>query len=135
MDNPPVILIVDDEAYFREIFSKKLEAEGYAIETAENGNEGIEKVKKLRPDLVLMDVRMPVMDGVATLMKIKEDPETKDIKIAFLTSFGSPEEEVHNLNIRYSQELGAVGFIKKTEDLENLVSKVKSFISPISPLK
>ncbi len=86
MDETPLILIVDDEAAFREIFSAKLGADGYRVETAENGEIGLAKAKALKPSLILMDVRMPVMDGPTAVLKLREDPETKDIKVAFLTS-------------------------------------------------
>ncbi|HUX35714.1 MAG TPA: response regulator [Candidatus Paceibacterota bacterium] len=128
MEKKSLILIVDDEAYFREIFSKKLMAEGFDIGTAENGKDAIEKAKQLKPDLVLMDVKMAEMDGVEALMKIKEGQETKNMKVAFLTSFGNPEEDVHNLSPRYSKEMGAVGYIRKTDDLDSLVSKVKELV-------
>ncbi|MEK7547095.1 MAG: response regulator [Patescibacteria group bacterium] len=128
MSETSLILIVDDEAYFREIFSTKLGAEGFRVETAESGEEGIKKAKESKPDLILMDVKMPVMDGVAAVMKMKEDPETKNMKVVFLTSFGSLEEEMQNLNVRLSKEIGAAGFVKKTDDLDALVLKIKSFV-------
>ncbi|MBI4085045.1 MAG: response regulator [Candidatus Liptonbacteria bacterium] len=130
MSDGSLILIVDDEEYFREIFSTKLGAEGFSVETAESGEEGIKKAKKLKPNLILMDVKMPGMDGVATVMKMKEDPETKDLKVVFLTSFGSPEEELQAIDVKYSKDIGAAGYIRKTDDLDILVSKIRAFTDP-----
>lgn len=125
----PVILLVDDEDYFREIFTRKLTAEGFRVETAKSGEEGIKKAKELKPDLILMDVKMPGIDGVAAMMTIKEDPATKDTKVLFLTSagemFGGPHD--HSADIRAAEELGAVGYVMKTDDLTNLAEKIRSF--------
>lgn len=128
MADQPLILIVDDEANFREIFGMKLKAAGYRIETAENGAQGVEKAKALKPNLVLMDVNMPVMDGASAVLKLREDPATKDLKVAFLTSLGDPHREMQDLNIKFSEDFGAQGYLKKTDDLDSLVEKIKGFI-------
>ncbi len=128
MDKLSLLLVVDEDQNFHEIFSKRLEAEGYTVEHAFSGAEALEKAKSIKPDLILMDVKMPGMDGVETVMKMKEDPELKNIKVVFLTSIGSPEQEVQNLNSRFSAELGAIGYVQKTDDLNSIVSKIKAFI-------
>jgi CheY-like chemotaxis protein len=128
MANPPLILIVDDEPAFREIFSIKLTADGYRVETAENGQLGIEKAKKLKPDLILMDVRMPVMDGATAVLKLREDPETKDLNVVFLTSLGDARLEMQEMNSKMSQDFGAKGYLRKTDDLDILNEKIKEFI-------
>ena len=101
MNQPPLILLVDDEADFLEIFYKKLRAAGFRVETAENGEKAIEEAKKLKPDLILMDMKMPKMNGAQAVMKLKENLETKDI--------------------------GAIGYLRKTSDLDEVVQKVKTF--------
>lgn len=130
MSEQPLILIVDDEPSFREIFSMKLQAAGYRTETAENGAQGVEKAKALRPALVLMDVNMPVLDGAAAVLKLREDedPGVKAIKVAFLTSLGDPRVEMQNVNVKFSEDFGAQGYLKKTDDLESLVQKIKGFL-------
>jgi two-component system alkaline phosphatase synthesis response regulator PhoP len=128
MAEQPLILIVDDEADFREIFSAKLTADGFRVATAENGQVGIEKAKTLKPNLILMDVKMPVMDGASAVLKLKEDPATKDIKVAFLTSLGDPRLEMQDINKKFSEEFGAQGYLKKTDDLETLGEKIKGFL-------
>jgi len=128
MDKQSLVLIVDEDPNFREIFIKELGARGFVTETAGSGEEGIEKAKKLKPDLILMDVKMPGMDGIEAAMKIKDDPETKDIKVVFLTSFGNSEDEIHSLNVRYSKEIGADGYIRKTDDLDSIILKIKGFV-------
>jgi CheY-like chemotaxis protein len=128
MADQPLILIVDDEADLREIFSMKLKAAGFCVETAENGQQGIEKTKALKPDLVLMDVKMPVMDGATAVLKLRDDPETKDTKVAFLTSLGDPHAEMQAVNAKFSEDFGAQGYLKKTDDLDSIVEKVKGFL-------
>ena len=128
MAEQPLILIVDDEPAFREIFSMKLMAEGYRIETAENGEVGVAKAKQLKPDLVLMDVKMPVLDGPSAVLKLREDPETKNMKVAFLTSLGDPRLEMQEINKKFSEEFGAQGYLKKTDDLDLLAQRIKDFL-------
>lgn len=120
------ILLVDDDADFREIFITKLSRAGFEIEVAANGQEGVEKAKTWRPDLILMDMKMPVMDGAEATQKLKEDPATKDIKIVFLSVYGDPgSKEVDEV---FARQTGAVGYLWKIEDFEGLVEKIKSFL-------
>lgn len=128
MADQPLILVVDDEPSFREIFSIKLTSEGFRVETAENGQVALEKAKQLKPDLILMDVKMPVMDGATAVLALREDPQTKDMKVAFLTSLGDPRLEMQEINKRFSTEFGAQGYLKKTDDLDLLMAKIKEFL-------
>ncbi len=123
-----LILIIDDEPAFREIFGAKFTSDGFRVETAENGQVGIEKAKALKPDLVLMDVNMPVMDGATAALKLHDDPETKDLKVVFLTSLGDPQKEMQELNHKFSQDFGAAGYLKKTDDLDDLNEKIKAYL-------
>ena len=106
----------------------KLGAAGYRTETAVNGAEGIEKAKALKPALILMDVNMPVLNGPSAVLKLRADPETKDTKIAFLTSLGDPHREMQDLNIKFSEDFGAQWYLKKTDDLNSLVEKIEGFL-------
>lgn len=130
MAEQPLILIVDDEASFREIFNMKLKSAGYRTETAENGGQGVEKAKALKPDLVLMDVNMPVMDGATAVLKLRDDadPAIKNVKVAFLTSLGDPRTEMQSVNVKFSEDFGAQGYLKKTDDLDSLLAKIKGFL-------
>lgn len=128
MADQPLILIVDDEPSFREIFSIKLTSEGFRVETAENGQIAITKAKELKPDLILMDVKMPVMDGATAVLALREDPATKNMKVAFLTSLGDPRLEMQEINKRFSTEFGAQGYLKKTDDLDLLMAKIREFL-------
>jgi twitching motility two-component system response regulator PilH len=129
MAEQKLILIVDDEPAFREIFSAKFGADGFRVETAENGQIGVEKAKALKPDLILMDVNMSVMDGPTAVLKLRDDPETKDLKVVFLTNLGDPQKEMQELNHKFSQDFGAQGYLKKTDDLDALNERVKAFLA------
>ncbi len=128
MDNPPLILLIDDDPDFIEIFKTKLESAGCAVQTAKDGAEGIEKTKKLHPKLVLMDVQMPKMSGIDAMIKIKEDSQNANIPVLFLTALGDPRAEIQEINRRLSKELGALGYIKKTDDLDSVVTYIKNFL-------
>ncbi|MBI2033787.1 MAG: response regulator [Candidatus Liptonbacteria bacterium] len=127
MNQPPLILLVDDEADFLEIFYTKLRAAGFRVETAESGEKAIEAAKKLKPDLILMDMKMPKMNGAQVMMKLKEDPETKDIKVVFLTNFGDPRTEMEEIDRKFSRDLGAMDYLRKTSDLDEVVQKIQTF--------
>jgi CheY-like chemotaxis protein len=129
MAEQKLILIVDDEPAFREIFSVKLVADGFRVETAENGQVGIEKAKALKPDLILMDVRMPVMDGATALLQLREDPETKNTKVIFLSSIGDPHQEMEEMHRRISAEFGAQGYFRKTDDIDRLDIEIKKLLA------
>jgi CheY-like chemotaxis protein len=127
MDLSKTILIIDDGADFREIFSVKLTAAGYHIETAESGAEGIKKVKECKPDMVLLDVKMPGISGEDVLSALRRDPETSFIKIIFTTSLGDATDL--ETDIALAKKFGADGYIKKTDDLDSLVAIVGSYFN------
>ena len=81
------ILIVDDEADIRELLKYNLEKEGHTTDVAENGAVALDRIKNRKPDLMLLDVMMPIMDGIQTCETVKEDQSNKDILICFLTDF------------------------------------------------
>lgn len=128
MSESPLILLVDDEENFREIFKTKLSQAKFLVEEAASGEEGIKKARELKPDLILMDVKMPKMDGIEAFSILKDDKETRKFDVIFLTSLGNLGEEIQQLNDRYSREIGAAGYIRKTDDLDNIVSKIGEFL-------
>ncbi|MEK7616344.1 MAG: response regulator [Patescibacteria group bacterium] len=122
------ILIIDDNKDFLDIFSLKLTSAGFEVTTAQSGKEGIELAKKIRPDLVLLDVEMPDMNGVETLTKLKEDQNTAALRVAFLTNYGEPQKEISWTDEKFAREAGAVDYIKKSEDLSEIVDEVKKIL-------
>ena len=111
------VLIVDDTAVLRKIIKFNLEKSGYEVEEAVDGYDGLEKVKSDKPDLILLDLMMPRLDGFGFLKKIKEG-EFKDIPIVVLTAKGSRED------IERVKSLGANGFMNKPFSPKDLIQKV-----------
>jgi CheY-like chemotaxis protein len=87
------ILIVDDEQDVLLVLEKGLTAEGYSVITASSGNDAISLAKSRHPDLIILDVLMPDMEGPEVKRKLKEDPETKDIPLIFLTGMFPKRED------------------------------------------
>lgn len=88
------ILVVDDEADIVEFISYNLEKEGYTVQTARNGLEAVEKASSFRPDLIVLDVMMPQLDGIEACRKIRENPELSNTFIMFLTARNEEYSEI-----------------------------------------
>jgi CheY-like chemotaxis protein len=124
----PLILVADDEQDIRTILRTKLEASGFRVIEAENGQDAIDKCRLERPVLVVMDVRMPVMSGTEAVSHIKEDRSLSDIKVVFLSNFGEEQEINAWVDKKYAQEIGAVDYIKKSDDLAAIIQKITAII-------
>src|SRR4051794_9279298 len=91
------ILVADDEPVNRALIQRRLEREGYHVLTAQNGNEAVEKAREALPDLVILDVMMPEMDGMDARRLLKENEKTRDIPIIFLSARDETEMKVSGL--------------------------------------
>ncbi len=98
MGSEKTILIVDDEPDIVQVIELILKNAGFHVHVATTGKEGVEKAKEIKPDLILMDVMMPEMDGWKACRMIKEDPETKDIIVSMLTVKSQDENKVKSLD-------------------------------------
>ncbi len=116
------ILLVDDEQDILEIVGYNLSQEGYEIVMASNGREAIAKAKKEQPDLIIMDVMMPEMDGMEACENIRKIPELQDIIITFLTARSEDYSQVAGF------DAGADDYIAKPIKPKVLVSKVKALL-------
>jgi CheY-like chemotaxis protein len=86
------VLIVEDEPLVAKLYEKALSEYGFKVIIAQGGKEGVEKSIEEKPDMILMDIMMPIMDGIEALEKIKNDPETKDIPVVMLTNLSEVEQ-------------------------------------------
>ncbi|MRI01857.1 response regulator [Kriegella sp. EG-1] len=116
------ILLVDDEPDILEIISYNLEAEGYQVFTAKNGQEGVMKAKKRKPHLVILDVMMPEMDGIEACEQMRKMPSLENTLITFLTARGEDYSQVAGF------DAGADDYITKPIKPKVLVSKVKALL-------
>ena len=125
------ILLVDDEPDILEIISYNLKAEGYKVKTASSGREGVEKAKKVRPELILLDVMMPEMDGIEACEQIRNTPGLEHTIIAFLTARGEDYSQVAGF------EVGADDYITKPVKPKVLTSRLKALLRrrPLKPAK
>jgi CheY-like chemotaxis protein len=126
------ILIVDDDPDIRSILTTKLEASGFEVSTAENGQAGIEKAKEGGISLILMDVRMPIMSGTEAVSAIKTDEQLKGIPVIFLSNFGEEKEIDAWIDQKFAKDLGAIDYMKKSEDLSKIVARIKSALGDAS---
>ena len=85
------IAIIEDDAAISQMYRMKFETEGYDVETAENGKIGLALIEEMRPDIVLLDLMMPEMDGEEMLTKLRKESWGKDIKVIILTNMGESE--------------------------------------------
>lgn len=116
------IVLIDDEADILAFLKYNLEKEGYSVYTASNGSEGVEMVRKIQPALVLLDVMMPVMDGIEACHLIRNEAYIKQPIVAFLTSRAEDYSQVAGF------EAGADDYISKPIRPRLLVSKVESLL-------
>ncbi len=86
--NKGKVLLVDDDQALVQLYTLELTGRQYQVVTAANGEEGVEKINSEKPDLVLLDIMMPKMDGIAALTKMKGDAATSSIPVVMLTNFG-----------------------------------------------
>jgi len=121
------ILVVDDEQDMLDLYGAVLKSADFDVTTALNGPEGIKQAKALHPDLVLLDFKMPDMDGIEVLGKLKEDPATKDVRIVFFSAFG--DRSVNLIDEQAAKEIGALAFIQKGIGNDELVQKIKQILA------
>lgn len=121
---PKKILIVEDEANIRELLRLYLEREGYTVLEAENGMEGIKKWKSDKPDMLLLDVMMPVMDGWAVCREIRAE---SDVPIIMLTAKGETADRVSGL------EMGADDYIVKPLEMPEVIARVRAVFRRMAP--
>jgi len=119
--SPEKILLVDDVPANLSVLISALEPEGYEILTAHNGLAALKVAAKALPDLILLDILMPELDGLATCRRLKDDEATRDIPVIFLTS-------VEDGDFR-GKELGAVGYVTKPVRADRLLALVAEHVS------
>ncbi|MBI4355418.1 MAG: response regulator [Candidatus Omnitrophica bacterium] len=119
----PVILIVDDDAAFAASVAQLLEAQRYEVVLAGDGAQAIAAVKEAKPDLILMDINMPQLDGEMALLKLKGQPELRSIPIIMLTGV----EDL--LDGHLTATLGACEYLTKPFDPPELLAKIAAHVS------
>ena len=119
---PKKILVVDDETEIVELFAKKLKTHGFDVITAFSGEEALIKAKTELPNLVILDIRLPGMDGTKVLEFLKEDESTKNIPVLFVTAVDAPREIVRHF------DLGAENYLLKPVAPQVLLGEVEEIL-------
>lgn len=113
------ILVVDDEPLYLRLLKVNLEAEGYEVITAYNGEEALETLSQIKPDLIILDVMMPKLDGITTCVRIRQ---FSNVPIILLTALGEEQDRVNGLNI------GADDYVVKPFSATELVARVRAVL-------
>ena len=117
------VLIVEDYPDMRELLGRVLEGLGYAVVLASHGKEGVEKAIAEKPNLILMDMMMPIMDGWAAARALRSNPETREIAILAITALIGPHD------LRACLDAGCNGYIIKPFSFANLHSKIRGLLA------
>jgi len=118
------ILLVEDDPFLIEIYSTKLKEAGFQVDTAEDGDTALRKVKENLPELMLLDVVLPNFNGWEILRKIKEDKEIKSVKVVILSNLGEKEEIEKGIN------LGATKYLVKAHYTPSeVITEVKKILN------
>jgi DNA-binding response OmpR family regulator len=120
------VLVVEDERDIRDLIGFTLRFAGFDVTVAEDGVQALEEVSREKPDLILLDVRMPRMSGYEACRRLKEDPATSSIPVVFLSAKGQDEE------IKEGLESGAVEYIVKPFAPDELTNQIKDILQNMS---
>lgn len=122
-ENQKHVLIVEDDEFLANIYKKKFEIEGFKVSSSNNGERGLEDAKKKLPDIILLDILMPKLDGFAVLTELKKDIQTKNIPIILLTNLGQKDD------VEKGIEMGAVDYLIKVHfKPSEVVDKVRKIL-------
>ena len=119
MGKSETILIIDDDQHIRELIEVNLVARGYAVRQAANGQEGLDAIRQELPDLLILDVMMPRVDGWEVCKVVRDDPETRGLKTIILTAKGSDRDRMVGVDV-----LGADAYMTKPFDVDALLESV-----------
>ena len=121
-DRPARVLLVEDNAVNAYLARYVLEAAGFEVDWAANGQLGLEAAAKRRPDIILMDLRMPVLDGYETTRRLKADPALRDVPVLAISAQALPEERERALAV------GCAAHIGKPIDVASLAAQVRAWL-------
>jgi DNA-binding response OmpR family regulator len=124
---PVTILVVDDDPVIQKLLTVNFEMEGYRVITAGDGEDGLQRIAEVRPDIVLLDVMMPRMDGVEVVRRLKSDDSTSGIPVILLSA------KAQATDISGGLDAGADDYITKPFDPLELLDKVAALVGPAEP--
>lgn len=119
----PKILVVDDDRAIQQLLEVNLELEGYEVAKALDGVEALDMIGSFAPDIVLLDIMMPRMDGREVLRRVKDNPETADLPIIFLSA------RAQDMDVSLGMELGAAAYLTKPFEPQDLLNTVRRVLA------
>ena len=115
------LLLVEDDIFFRKFYFEKLKEKGFILEEADNGEEGLEKIKSFQPDLVILDLIMPKKDGFEVLQSLQSDPSIKKMPVLVFSTLGQEKD------IEKAKKFGASDYVNKSLfDFNQLLEKINT---------
>lgn len=122
-NNKKKILVIEDDQAISIMYKGKLESDGFSVLTAINGADGLELAKKEGPDLIMLDIILPQLDGFSVLAELKKDSKTKGIPVIMLTNLGTDEDKAKG------EKMGAVDYFVKANMTPSQISeKIKKYL-------
>lgn len=122
-DSKKKILIIEDDFYIKDLYAIESRAAGFEVETASDGEEALVKIKSVNPDLLILDIMLPKMDGISVLKQVKQDPVHSKIPVIIITNLEDPAKE------QEAKSLGAKEYLLKIRtNPTELIEKVKGYI-------
>jgi DNA-binding response OmpR family regulator len=122
-ETPYRILLVDDDPTNLQILHQVLGGRGYKLIIAKSGEDALKMAERMKPHLVLLDIMMPGIDGYETCKRLKENPETSNAAIIFLSAMDNPEDKKKGL------EMGAIDFIQKPFQSDHVIATVQNYFT------
>lgn len=121
------VLVVDDSDVIRTLITVNLEMEGFEVVTAIDGQDALDKVHDVEPDVITIDVKMPRLDGYDTVARLRADPRTSHLKVAMVTACAQEAD------VRRGQDIGVDAYVTKPFDPANLVRTVRDLVADRAP--
>ncbi|HEX6937730.1 MAG TPA: response regulator [Actinomycetes bacterium] len=121
------VLVVDDSDVIRTLITVNLEMEGFEVVTAIDGQDALDKVHDVEPDVITIDVKMPRLDGYDTVARLRADPRTSHLKVAMVTACAQEAD------LRRGQDIGVDAYVTKPFDPANLVRTVRDLVADRAP--
>jgi DNA-binding response OmpR family regulator len=124
-----LILVAEDDLFYAKIYETKLTSEGFDVEVVPNGDEALKHINERKPDLLLLDLIMPIMDGFQVLESIKNNDKYKDLKIIVLSNLGQEED------IKKAKSYGVNDYLVKADiSIQDLIKKVHDTLNQQTPV-
>jgi len=121
----PKVLVVEDDIFMQELLGNELRSAGIEVDVATNGSEALPKFRQFAPDLVLLDILLPDVNGFDVLRQIRREPNGMEVKAIFLSNLGETKD------MEEAKRIGAIDyFVKANFSLSEIVEKIKAVFSP-----